>query len=366
MNPAAPSAPASAPSSSSSSSSHAARPADPVRVAVVGAGSWGINHVRSFARLPGCSLVRVCEPDPRSQKRAAGLAPGATLSADYADVLADPGVDAVVLATPAVLHAEQARAALLAGKHVLVEKPMALTTRDAREIRKLADASGRTFMVGHLMLYHAAVLRLREMIQAGEIGDVYYLYALRVNLGKLRTDENAMWSLAPHDVSMLLYLLGQAPVSVAARGQSYLQPGIEDVVFLNLAFADGKMAQVQLSWLDPRKERRLTVVGSRRMVEFDDAHPTEKLRIYDKGFTTGKPPEFTQYGEYLTIRQGDVHIPHMDLPEPLAVECKHFVDCIRTGETPRTGAREGLDVVRVLDAAQRSLEQRGVPVEIDT
>ncbi len=333
-----------------------------VRVAVVGAGYWGVNHVRTFARLDGCQLVRVCDPDEKNLQRSRGLAPGAKLSPSFADTLADPEVDAVVLATPAVLHASQTLAALAAGKHVFVEKPMALTSTDAEAMAKKADEVGKTLMVGHLMLYHAAVHRLKEMITTGEIGDVYYLYALRVNLGRLRKDENAMWSLAPHDISIILYLLDQSPVTVAARGQSYLQPGVQDVVFLNLEFADGKMAQIQLSWLDPRKERRLTVVGSKRMVELDDAHPNEKLRIYDKGFT--RPPEFTQYGEYLTVRQGDIHIPHLDLPEPLNVECRHFIESIRDGKTPRSGAREGLEVVKVLEAAQRSLDQRGAPVGI--
>ncbi len=347
---------------------------NPVRIAVVGTGYWGINHVRSFARLPGCKLVAVCDPDETSCRRAAALAKEAQLCSDYAAILSDAQIDAVVLATPAVLHARQASMALSAGKHVLCEKPMALAPEDASALCQQAEASGLVFLVGHLMLYHAAVLRLRQMIQAGDIGDVYYLYAQRVNLGRLRTDENAMWSLSPHDVSMILYLLDQMPVSVAARGQSYLQPGIEDVVFVNLAFADGKMAQIQVSWLDPRKERRLTVVGSQRMVEFDDAHPTEKLRIYDKGFgyKNGRPPEFTQYGEYLTVRQGDIHIPHLDLPEPLAVQCRHFVDCIiqhcaaapKTAAELRTGAREGLRVVQVLAAAQRSLRLHGAPVTV--
>ena len=335
----------------------------PVRVAVVGAGYWGINHVRTFARLPGCELSLVCDSDLKNHKRAQGLAPAARLCADYAAVLADPSIDAVVLATPAVLHAEQSIAALRAGKHVFVEKPLALSVPDAQAVKAVADSSGRVLMVGHLLLYHAAVLRLREMIQNGDIGEVYYLYGLRVNLGKLRQDENAMWSLAPHDVSIILYLLGQVPVSVAARGHAYLQPGVEDVVFLNLIFGDGKMAQIQVSWLDPRKERRLTVVGERRMVEFDDSHPTEKLRIYDKGFQ--RPPEFTQFGEFLTVRNGDIHIPHLDLPEPLNVECRHFIDCILRGESPRTGAKEGLDVIRVLGAAEQSLKNQGMPIAIE-
>jgi predicted dehydrogenase len=333
-----------------------------VRVAVVGAGYWGVNHVRTFAKLDGCQLVRICDPDEKNLQRARGLCPSAKLSGSLEETLADPEVDAVVLATPAVLHARQTLAALSAGKHVFVEKPMALTSADAQAMAQKAEEAKKTLMVGHLMLYHAAVHRLKEMIKAGEVGDVYYLYALRVNLGRLRKDENAMWSLAPHDISIILYLLDQSPVTVAARGQSYLQPGVQDVVFLNLEFADGKMAQIQLSWLDPRKERRLTVVGSQRMVELDDAHPNEKLRIYDKGFS--RPPEFTQYGEYLTVRQGDIHIPHLDLPEPLNVECRHFIDSIRDGKPPRSGAREGLEVVKVLEAAQRSLDRRGAPVGI--
>lgn len=343
----------------------AAGPNPPVRVAVVGAGSWGINHVRSFARLPGCELVAVCDPDTKNRSRAANLAPGARLFDRYEDLLDEggSGLDAVVLATPAVLHAEQSLAALARGKHVLVEKPMALTARDAERVYRAAEDAGRVLMVGHLMLYHAAVQRLREMIVAGDIGEVYYLYALRVNLGRLRTDENAMWSLAPHDVSVILYLLDQVPVTVAARGHGYLQPGVEDVVFLNLAFPDGKMAQIQVSWLDPRKERRLTVVGERRMVELDDSHPSEKLRIYDKGFV--RAPEFTQFSEFLTIRQGDIHIPHLDLPEPLQVECRHFIDCVRTGQTPRSSALEGWNVIRVLQAAQRSLDLHGVPVAVE-
>jgi predicted dehydrogenase len=217
-------------------------------------------------------------------------------------------------------------------------------------------------MVGHLMLYHPGYIRLRELVRGGEIGEVYYLYALRVNLGRLRKDENALWSFAPHDLSMILDLVGALPVSVAARGESYLQPGIEDVVFLNLAFPDRKMAQVQLSWLDPRKERRLTVVGSRKMVELDDVHPTEKLRIYDKGYD--RPPAFTQYAEYLTVRHGDIHIPRLEAGEPLDLECRHFLECCATGQPPRTGVQAGADVVEVLDLAQKSLTAGGAPMTL--
>jgi predicted dehydrogenase len=331
-----------------------------VAVAVVGAGYWGINHVRAFARVPGAELRAVCDPDRAALERAAELAPKAARVGSFEALLDDAALDAVVLATPAPLHAPQARAALAAGKHVFVEKPMALSPADAESVAAAAKDARKTLMVGHLLLYHPAYEKLHALVRSGEIGDVYYLYSLRVNLGRLRRDESALWSFAPHDLSMILDLVGAPPASVSARGQSYLQPGIEDVVFVNLGFADGKMAQVQLSWLDPRKERRLTVVGSRKMVEFDDVHPTEKLRIYDKGYD--RPPAFTDYGEYLTVRQGDIHIPRVVMSEPLDAECRHFIACVAEGVAPRTGAAQGVQVVRVLDAAQRSLDAGGAPV----
>jgi predicted dehydrogenase len=212
------------------------------------------------------------------------------------------------------------------------------------------------------MLYHPGFERLRKMVAGGELGKLYYLYATRVNLGRLRRDENALWSLGPHDVSMILALQGEAPITVSARGGCYLQKGIEDVVFVTLRFASGLLASIQLSWLDPRKERRLTVVGARQMVEFDDSHPVEKLRIYDKGYD--RPPDFTEYAEYLSIRNGDIRIPMVPMAEPLELECRHFVDCVRDGKRPLTDGESALEVVRVLEAAQRSLAADGVPVEL--
>jgi predicted dehydrogenase len=332
-------------------------------LAIVGTGYWGINHVRAFAGLTDLVELRVvCDSSDRNLAKASRFAPDARPCERYEDVLDDPEVQAVVLATPARLHATQAEQALRAGKHVFVEKPLALSTPDAERVIVQADSTKRVLMVGHLMLYHPAYERLRELVHSGEIGDVYYAYSLRVNLGRLRTDENALWSLGPHDVSMLLDLFGSAPVSVAARGGSYLQPSVQDVVFVNLTFADRRMAQIQLSWLDPRKERRVTVVGSRKMVEFDDAHPSEKLRIYDKGYD--RPPTFTHYGEYLTIRQGDIHIPRVAMGEPLELECRHFAECCLADNEPRTSGSKGLDVVRVLAAAQRSLDGNGIPISI--
>jgi predicted dehydrogenase len=331
-----------------------------VRVAVAGAGYWGQNHVRAFASVAGAELQLVCDPDPRALARARTIAPSARGTASFDELCAAPDVDAVVLATPAVAHAAQARAALAAGKHVLVEKPLALSVADAEAVAEAARAAKRTLMVGHLMVHHPAVAKLEELLADGTIGDIFYIYSSRVNLGRLRRDENALWSFGPHDVSMILQLLRAEPARVSAHGHGYLQAGVEDVVFVHLEFGDGRMAHVQLSWLDPRKERRMTIVGSRRMVEFDDTHPTEKLRIYDKGYD--RPPEFRDFAQYLTVRHGDVHIPRIDLGEPLELECRHFVECVASGREPRSGAAQGVAVVRILAAAQRSLEQGGAAV----
>jgi predicted dehydrogenase len=332
-----------------------------VRLAVVGTGYWGINHVRSFAAEPRAELVWICDQDGGARARAGRLSPSARRTDSFDEILADDTVDAVVVATPAVTHATLACQALEADKHVLVEKPLALGVADAERVHDAARRSGRVLLAGHLMLYHPVLIRLRELLSSGALGDLYYLYSTRVNLGRLRQDENALWSFAPHDLSMIDFLLGELPVSVTARGQSYLQPGIEDVVFVTLKFAGGQMAHVHLSWLDPRKERRLTVVCSRKMVEFDDT-AAEKLRIYDKGYE--RPPEFTQFDQFLTVRQGDVHIPHVAMVEPLAEEARHFVECILDGHAPRTDADSAVRVVRVLAAAQQSLELDGAPVTL--
>jgi predicted dehydrogenase len=333
-----------------------------VRVAVVGAGAWGINHVRAFARAPGAELVMVCDISASACERAQAIAPHVRLTGDLGQVLAAADVDAVVLATPAKEHSEQARMVLNAGKHVLVEKPLALDASDAHAVVAAAETHKRTLMVGHLMLFHPAVERLKAIIDIGELGRIFYIYAVRVNLGRVRQDENALWSLAPHDVSMIEYLLSDEPESVSARGGIYLQSRIEDVVFINLRFRSGVSAQIQVSWLDPRKERRLVIVGSQKMVEFDDVAPVEKIRIYDKGFD--RPPAFTEYAQFLSIRNGDVHIPQIAMVEPLEREVRHFIECVAHDKRPLTDGHSALRVVRVLEAAQKSLENDGAPVEV--
>jgi predicted dehydrogenase len=233
--------------------------------------------------------------------------------------------------------------------------------RDAEELADLAEKHNRILMVGHLLEYHPVVRRLRNMIQGGELGPVYYIYTQRVNLGRIRGDENALWSFAPHDISQILFMLGMEPVNVSARGQSYIQDGIEDVVFLSLFFENRIMAHIHISWLDPHKVRKTTIVGSEKMAVFDDAEATEKLRIYDNH---AEAPQAKSYGEAIQVRFGDILIPRVETAEPLQLECKHFIECVASHTTPLTDAQDGLRVIRIIEAAQRSLEMDGVPVEI--
>lgn len=332
-----------------------------ITVACAGAGYWGKNLVRVFHDLPGVRLKAVCDPNESVRQAMGRQYPDLQVVEDFASVLRDPEVEAVVLAVPAIHHYEAARQALEAGKQVYVEKPLAMSSGEAQGLVELAAARNCILMVGHLLMYHPAVELLKQLVQRGELGDLYYLYSQRVNLGIVRRDENALWSLAPHDVSVILHLVEQEPASVSARGACYLQAGIEDVVFVNLQFPGGVMAQIQVSWLDPHKVRRLTIVGSRKMVLFDDVESAEKVRIYDKA---AQRRDYDSYGEAITLRFGDVVIPHLNMAEPLKLECQHFAECVRERREPRSSGRDGLRVVRVLEAAQRSLAQHGAPVDL--
>ncbi len=331
-----------------------------LKLGVVGAGAWGRNHVRTVATLPEAELTAVCDRDPKVRDRVARQYPVTHVTADLADLL--PRVDAVIVASPATTHAQLALQCIAAGKPCLVEKPFALSVRDAEAVARAATERQVAVAAGHLLVFHPAVERLRTLVREGDLGKIFYLYGLRVNLGQVRADENALWSFGPHDVSVALYLLDDQPTRVAAQGRSYLQPGVEDVVFLTMEFASGILAHVQLSWLDPHKERKLTVVGAKKMVVFDDMEPREKLRIYDKG--VDRPPEYGSYGESLAIREGDIFIPKIPNVEPLAAELGHFVRVARGGEPPRAGAADGVRVVRVLEAASRSLAAGGTPVTL--
>ncbi len=332
-----------------------------LNVGLVGAGDWGRNLIRTFHQLRDAQLVSCCELDAKRRQAVSKTYPSLKLTDRFDDLLADPSIGAVVICSSAVTHHPLAVAALKAGKHVYVEKPLALNSAHAEEMKGLAEDKGLKLMVGHLLLYHPAVKILKELVERGDLGEVFYIYSQRVNLGKIRQDENALWSFAPHDISVILHLLGQVPVSVSARGESYLREGIEDVVFLNMKFADRKMAQLQLSWLDPHKVRKITIVGSKKMVVFDDVESSEKLKIFDKGVTG---VSYETYGDSITLRFGDINIPHINMTEPLRLECQHFVDCVLADTQPLTGGEDGLRVVRVLEAAQDSMKHDGAPVSL--
>jgi predicted dehydrogenase len=322
-----------------------------MRVAVAGLGYWGPNIARNLAALEGVELAWCCDPSPAHRERVAALFPQARLTAELEDVLADETVDAVALATPVNTHAALAIQVLNAGKHCFVEKPMAQSTADAEAVVAAADAAGRTLMVGHLLEYHPGVVKLKALIDGGELGRILYIYGNRLNLGQLRADENALWSLGAHDVSVLLRLAGEEPSEVEARGESYMREGVEDVVFCFLRFPSGLAAHLHLSWLDPHKERRFTVVGESRMATFDDMATEGKIAVYDKGFD-----ERTEsYGEYIA-RSGDIWMPRLARTEPLRIETEHFVRSIREGTPPISDGAAGVRVVRVLEALQRSLD----------
>jgi predicted dehydrogenase len=331
------------------------------RVAVVGAGNWGKNLVRNFYQIPSCELISCVDPSPERQEFIRQMFPGVKVIGQPDEVFQDDLIDAVVISSPTPTHYPLAKAALEAGKHVLVEKPMTQRIEEAEELIALASRAQLTLMVGHLMLYHPAVQRLKEFLLNGELGELYYLYSQRVNLGTIRSDENALWNFAPHDISTALYLFGTDPQTVVTVGESYLQPGIEDVVFLNIKFDNQCMAQIHLSWLDPHKIRRMTVVGSRKMAVFDDMESVEKVRLYDKGV---EQVSYRNYGEALSLRFGDILIPRIPMAEPLRIECEHFLECVEQEKNPISDGYEGLRVLRVLEAAQQSMEQGGVSVEL--
>jgi predicted dehydrogenase len=335
-----------------------------VRLALVGLGYWGPNLARNLAVLDGAELVALCDANEERLRRIGRQYPSARLVPSFEDVLADDAIDAVVVATPVDTHFDLCRAALAAGKHVMVEKPLATSSAECETLIELAEARGRTLMVGHVFVYNAAVNRVKEYIEAGEMGEVYYVYSQRLNLGQVRHDVNAMWNFAPHDLSILCHWFGAEPTNLTARGHAYIQPGIEDVVFMGMQFPKSILASVHISWLDPLKVRRMTIVGSEKMVVYDDVSADAKVVVYDRGVTKKLVDEteaslgsYRTYGEFqLLLRAGDVLIPKLDFVEPLKIECQHFVDCIRTGETPVSDGRQGLWVVRALEAAQRSLQ----------
>jgi UDP-2-acetamido-3-amino-2,3-dideoxy-glucuronate N-acetyltransferase len=312
-------------------------------IAVVGCGYWGQNLVRNFAQLG--ALHTVCDANPKLLKNFESLYPDLKTATDYRQVLTDPNIQGVVISTPAVLHYPMAKEALLAGKDVFVEKPFTTSRQHAQELLELSEKTKQVLMVGHLLLYHPAVKALKQYIESGELGEIYYLYSTRVNLGQIRQDENALWRLVPHDIAMFIYLLKESPTVISAQGSAYLQADFVDVVFATLKFGS-TLAHVHASWLDPHKIRQLTIVGSQKMAVFDDMETENKLQIYNKGVAH----------DTLLRDSGKVVLPRVELTEPLSLECQEFINCLAERRQPLSDARQGLEVVKALEELQKLLE----------
>ena len=332
-----------------------------LRVAVVGCGQWGLNYLRILNTLSDCRVVAACDPSTERLDQARRTAPDARLTQDLDGVLASPDVDAVVVATPASSHFVVAERVLDADKDCLVEKPLTTDPSDARALRDLAVARGRVLMVGHIFRYNAAINFVHQLLLADTIGQLEYLLFTRTNLGPIRTDVNVAWDLVTHDVSILLQFMDQAPCWVSGQGGSFLNDGCQDVAFATLAFAEGVMANIRASWLDPRKVREITLVGSRKAIVFDDLNPTEPVRIYDKGAM--REPAYDSFGEFkMVTRNGDVLIPAVAATEPLQSQCLEFVETVATRRSPVSDAEDGIRVVEVVSAINRSIADRGAPV----
>jgi predicted dehydrogenase len=333
-----------------------------IRVAVIGAGRWGPNLIRNFHNRQESVVVWVVDRDVRRIAQVRSRFADVQVGDDPAAVLADPTVDAVVVATPTSTHYGLVKAALEQKKHVLVEKPITTDARQAEELRILADRVGRVLMVGHVFLYNAGVQRVKQILAAGDLGRIYYMSMVRTNLGPIRMDVNAAWDLASHDLSIVNYWLDAGPTSVSAVGGSWINPGVEDAVFATLRYPNGVLVNLHASWLNPRKNRDVTVVGDRRMLTFDDMNLNEPLRIYDKQVTDEltHPAYVDSFASFRSsVRDGDITIPRVAMNEPLKDECDHFLECITAGRRPRSDGAEGLAVVRALEALARSVRNAG-------
>ena len=338
---------------------------NPIRIGVIGSGYWGPNLIRNFFELPGANLVAVADLEKSRLDAISRRFSNVITTTNYQDFFT-LDLDAAVIATPPRTHYKLARACLEHGLHLLVEKPITVSSREAEELIEIAEKRNLTLMVGHTFEYNPAVRAAKQIIDSGELGQVYYLDAVRVNLGLFQDSLDVLWDLAPHDISILRYLLGCDPIQVSACGATCIFPNILDVAYMYMAFPNNVVAHLHVSWLDPCKVRRITIVGSQKMLVYDDVEPLEKIRIYDKGVE--KPPYTNSYGEFqLSYRYGDVTIPHINFTEPLGVECKHFIESIANGVKPLSSGEDGLQVVKILEMAERSLQPNNanLPVSLE-
>ena len=332
-----------------------------IKVGVVGCGYWGPNLVRNFRSLGDCSLKMMCDISEQRLDHLRALYPEVEGATDFKHMLNGAGLDAVVVATAVKLHFPMAKASLLAGKHTMIEKPMAASSKECEELIEIARKKGLVLMVGHTFLYSPAVRKIKQIVDCGDIGEIRYISARRLNLGLFQKDINVAWDLAPHDLAIILYIIEDSPLSVSCRGSAHVTPGVEDVTSMSLCFPKNRSAIVHSSWLDPRKIREMTIVGSKRMIVYDDVAPLEKIRIFDA--RVERPPHYDTFAEFqYAYHYGDMYAPYIKQEEPLKAECQHFLECIRDGKMPLSSGKQGLELVRILEAASVSLRQNGSPV----
>jgi predicted dehydrogenase len=334
---------------------------DLVKLGVIGCGYWGPNLIRNFRALAECRMKTICDVNPLRLKHLKTLYPDILGVLEWEEIVNSPDLDAVAIATPVRHHYEMAKASLAAGKHTFIEKPMAASSQQCEELIDLAKQMSRVLMVGHTFLYSPVVRRLKEILQAGDIGSVRYIGARRLNLGLFQQDINVVWDLAPHDLSVILYLMEEMPLTVNCQGSAHVNHAIEDVASTCLSFSNQRCAIMHHSWLEPRKVREMTIVGTRRMMVYDDVEMLEKIKVYDT--RVDPPPHYDSFAEFqYSYHYGDIYIPRVEQEEPLKIECQHFIDCILRGETPLTCGRKGLELVRILEACSESLRRGGAPV----
>ena len=334
-----------------------------IKIGVVGCGYWGPNLVRNFRSLPDCKVKVVCDLNEQRLAHLKSLYPEVQGSTDYHHLLNGLGLDAVVIATAVQTHYPMAKASLLAGKHTFIEKPMACSSAECAELIEIARKKGLVLMVGHTFLYSPAVRKIKEIVEHGDIGEIRYICARRLNLGLFQKDINVAWDLAPHDISIALHIIGEQPSTVNCRGTAHVTPGVEDVTTMCLGFPRQQTAFIHSSWLDPRKVREMTIVGSRRMIVYDDLATLEKIRIYDA--RVERPPHYDTFAEFhYAYHYGDMYAPYIKQEEPLKTECQHFLDCIRQGTAPITSGKEGMELVRILEASSESLKRGGAAVDM--
>ena len=336
----------------------------PINVAVVGCGYWGPNLIRNFSTLSDCKVKYVCDLDAKRLAHMKRLYPTVETTREFDTLIGDKELDAVAIATPVHLHYDLAKKSLSAGKHTFIEKPMTQTSEQSYELVQIAAKKKLTLMVGHTFIYSSPVRRIREIVSSGDIGEIQYISSRRLNLGLFQKDINVAWDLAPHDIAIILYLLGKPPISVNCQGKAHINKDIEDVTNMSLDFENGGFATIHSSWLDPNKIREMVIVGSKRMIVYDDNQPLEKIKIYDKRVEA--PPHYDTFAEFqYSYHYGDMIAPYIKQVEPLKMEAQHFLDCIQTGKIPETSGVDGLRVIQILEASSRSLNNGGAKVEID-